>query len=57
MAGGTAAPAKLARLATAVTGVGIWEWDVFTTEICWSATMVSIFGVTPPLDGIVPYGA
>ncbi len=45
------------RLATEATGVGIWEWNVHTTQIRWNATMFSIFGVTPTPDGIVPYEA
>ena len=45
------------RLATEATGVGIWEWNVLTTQIRWNATMFSIFGVTPTPDGVVPYGA
>jgi PAS domain S-box-containing protein len=45
------------RLATEATGVGIWEWDVATTDICWDAEMFRIFGVTPTPDGMVPYSA
>ena len=45
------------RLATEATGVGIWEWNVLTTQIRWNATMFSIFGVTPTPDGMVPYEA
>lgn len=45
------------RLATEATGVGIWEWNVSTTDIRWDAEMFRIFGVTPTPDGTVPYSA
>ncbi len=43
------------RLATAATGVGIWEWNVVTNAICWDAPMFQIYGIPPTPDGMVHY--
>jgi PAS domain S-box-containing protein len=43
------------RLATAATGVGIWEWNLFTGFIRWDAQMFRIYGVAPTTDGLVTY--
>ena len=42
------------RLATATTGVGIWEWDAAGGQIRWDAQMFRIFGIEPTFDGGVP---
>jgi PAS domain S-box-containing protein len=46
-----------ARLATAATGVGIWEWNVVTNTIRWDAQMFRIYGIAPTADGCLPYSA
>lgn len=43
------------RLATAATGVGIWEWNVITNTIWWDEPMFHIYGVPPRPDGMVHY--
>ena len=43
------------RLATAATGVGIWEWNVLTHRIRWDAEMFRMYGVAPTPDGFVTY--
>jgi len=43
------------RLATQATGVGIWEWNVFTNQIRWDEEMFRIYGVPPTKDRLVPY--
>jgi PAS domain S-box-containing protein len=43
------------RLATAATGVGVWEWNVLSGNIRWDQQMFHIYGLTPTPDGIVPY--
>ena len=43
------------RLATAATGVGIWEWNILNKEIKWDAEMFRIYGVPPTPSGVVPY--
>jgi PAS domain S-box-containing protein len=43
------------RLATAATGVGIWEWNLLTGFIRWDAQMFRLYGVAPTADGLVSY--
>lgn len=43
------------RLATETTGVGIWEWNVISNQICWDAQMFRIYGIAPTHDGFVNY--
>ena len=43
------------RLATAATGVGIWEWNVLTGRIAWDRQMFRIYGAPPSEDGYVTY--
>jgi PAS domain S-box-containing protein len=43
------------RLATESTGVGIWEWSTTTNQIRWDSQMFSIYGITPTVDGFIPY--
>jgi PAS domain S-box-containing protein len=43
------------RLATAATGVGIWEWNVITNTVWWDEPMFHIYGLPPRLDGMVQY--
>lgn len=43
------------RLATEATGVGIWEWHVFTNQIRWDVQMFRIYGVSPTPQGIIEY--
>ena len=43
------------RLATATTGVGIWEWNVISNVICWDAAMFEIYGIPSTPDGMVHY--
>lgn len=45
------------RLATAATGVGIWEWNVATATVRWDAQMFNIYGMAPTADGFVAYQA
>jgi PAS domain S-box-containing protein len=35
------------RLAQLKTGVGIWDWDVRTGRVTWSAQLAAIFGIEP----------
>lgn len=39
------------KLATEVTGVGIWEWDIATGELHWDQRMFGIYGLRPDSDG------
>ncbi|MEO6746090.1 MAG: PAS domain S-box protein [Caldimonas sp.] len=43
------------RLATEATGVGIWEWNVFSGRIRWDAQMFRIYGIAPTPEGFVSY--
>jgi len=43
------------RLATAATGVGIWEWNVITNTVWWDEPMFHIYGIPPRPDGMVQY--
>ncbi len=43
------------RLATAATGVGLWEWNIKTGQIRWDAPMFKIYGIAPTPDGLVRY--
>lgn len=43
------------RLATAATGVGIWEWNVLTNAIRWDEPMFRIYGMPPKPGGMVHY--
>jgi len=43
------------RLATEISGVGIWEWNVITNKIRWDEQMFHIYGVSPKVDGFVDY--
>ena len=43
------------RLATEASGVGIWEWNVITSQIKWDAKMFEIYGVNPTNNGFVQY--
>lgn len=43
------------RLATEATGVGIWEWNVFTGAVHWDAQMFRIYGLPPTDGGLVAY--
>jgi len=43
------------RLATEATGVGIWEWNLFTNRIHWDAEMFRIYGIAPTADGDMQY--
>ncbi len=43
------------RLATSTTGVGIWEWNLKTNQVCWDKQMFQIYGVPPTSDGVVDY--
>ena len=43
------------RLATAATGVGIWEWNVITNQIQWDAQMFRLYGIAPTKDGFLAY--
>lgn len=43
------------RLATEATGVGNWEWNLFTDQIHWDTQMFQIYGVAPTTDGFVQY--
>jgi PAS domain S-box-containing protein len=47
--------AERVRLATAATGVGIWEWDVATDQLQWDLEMFRIYGIPPAPGGVVPY--
>ncbi|MDS4020024.1 MAG: ATP-binding protein, partial [Candidatus Competibacter sp.] len=43
------------RLATATTGIGIWEWNMVTNAIRWDPRMFLIYGLAPTPDGMVTY--
>lgn len=43
------------RLATAATGVGIWEWNVITNTVWWDEAMFQIYGIPPRPEGMVRY--
>ncbi len=43
------------RLATEVSAVGIWEWNVLTDVMHWDAQIFRIYGITPTADGFVHY--
>ncbi|MDI1311672.1 PAS domain-containing protein, partial [Prosthecobacter sp.] len=43
------------RMATAATGVGIWEWNVIANTIWWDASIFDIYGIPPTPDGMVDY--
>jgi PAS domain S-box-containing protein len=45
------------RLATAATGVGIWERELASDRLHWDAKMFDIYGVTPTEDGTVEHAA
>jgi len=34
-------------LATASTGMGIWDWDIINNVLTWDATMFALYGVEP----------
>jgi len=44
------------RMATEVTGVGTWEWNLLTSAIRWDAQMFRLYGIAPTPDGFVRYG-
>jgi len=44
------------KLATAASGVGIWEWHVASNQILWDDQMFRLYGVIPTTDGMVDYG-
>ncbi len=44
-------------LATHATGVGIWEWDIFTNRLHWDTEMFRIYGLAPTEDGMAPFSA
>jgi PAS domain S-box-containing protein len=41
------------RLAQLKTGVGIWDWDVRTGRVIWTAQLAEIFGIQP--DSVTGY--
>jgi diguanylate cyclase (GGDEF)-like protein/PAS domain S-box-containing protein len=41
------ASAERLSLATAVAGVGVWEWELASNTLTWDSTMFSIYGFTP----------
>jgi GAF domain-containing protein len=41
------------RLAQLKTGVGIWDWDVRTGQVTWTAQLAAIFGIQP--DSVACY--
>jgi len=43
------------RLATEVTAVGIWEWNVVTSAVRWDAQMFRLYGIAPTPGGFVHY--
>jgi PAS domain S-box-containing protein len=43
------------QLATATTGVGIWEWNVRTNSIWWDHQMFGLYGIPPTKDGMINY--
>jgi len=43
------------QLATEITGVGIWAWNVTTTAGKWDAQMFRLYGLEPTPDGMVDY--
>ena len=43
------------RLATVTSGVGIWEWNLFTNKVRWDDQMFQLYGVIPTVDGFVDY--
>jgi len=43
------------ELATAITGAGVWEWNLQTNESVWDAQMFRIYGLAPMPDGAVGY--
>jgi PAS domain S-box-containing protein len=43
------------RLATEVTGVGVWQWNLNTGVVRWDAQMFRIYGIAPTADGCVRY--
>jgi len=43
------------RLATEVSAVGIWEWNVVTDAVRWDAQMFRLYGIAPTSDGFVQY--
>ena len=45
--------AERLSLATAVAGVGVWEWTLADNSVTWDATMFNIYGFPP--TATVPY--
>lgn len=43
------------RLATETTGIGLWQWNVLTSEVHWDRTMFDLYGMAPTADGKVHY--
>ena len=43
------------RMATEATGVGTWQWNLFTNEIRWDAQSFRLYGIAPTPDGLVQY--
>ena len=43
------------RLATEVSAVGIWEWNVLTDVMHWDTQIFRIYGIAPTPDGFVHY--
>jgi len=39
--------ARRLRLATEVTGTGVWDWDLRTNGILWDDQMFALYGLTP----------
>lgn len=47
--------ADRARMATEVTGVGVWEWNIITGEVNWDDQLFRIYGIEPRTDGKCSY--
>ena len=45
--------AERLSLATAVAGVGVWEWELASNKLTWDATMFAIYGFAPMVP--MPY--
>lgn len=43
------------RLATEVTGVGLWEWNMLTDRLRWDDQMFRLYGIEPTPDGEMGY--
>lgn len=43
------------RLAANTIGLGFWEWNLSTNEICWDKQMFNIYGIPMTENGVVDY--